>query len=478
MHTLSDNDLFHRLAFDNPWWEFNADTRIQFRNPPKRSLFASFARHITTPAPETPAITVLAGPLRAGKTVLLRQSVAHLIEQGVPSTAIFYCNMTVPSYTAADIHVLFEMFCRRYHHGPKAEIYVIYDEIQYIKDWQKSLQQLARIRPNTRFIVALSSGAPDINFDINPPDKTFQTFVLPPLSFREFMRFRGTEEKLFSIPDRNSNQGVILKPQALAALNAEWHRYINFGGFIEGIALSKEGQPAPTFIRDGVADRVLHKDLASLHGINDAQELNRLFSLLAFNTGREVSMDELAKAVKIAKNTLRKYLDYLEQAFLIRRLPRVDRNGKRFQRAVYFKVYLTAPCLYSALFAPVAMDDAYFHRLSETALICQWLGSKDMAQLAYSSWKTGAIDFLMMDKDSDRPSHVYDLDWNNVYKETDKKPDHLVKFIQDTAPDARPYILTRSQARPASMNGVDLTLAPMALYAYWIDRGLGSSPQL
>ncbi|MEK9755325.1 MAG: DUF4143 domain-containing protein, partial [Rhodospirillaceae bacterium] len=99
--------------------------------------------------------------------------------------------------------------------------------------------------------------------------------------------------------------------------------------------------------RDGVADRVLHKDLANLYGISEAQELNKLFGLLAFNTAREVTIEDLAKAAGVAKNTLRKYLDYLESAFLIRRVPRVDKDAKRFQRQVAFKVYLTTPCLYA-----------------------------------------------------------------------------------------------------------------------------------
>lgn len=221
---------------------------------------------------------------------------------------------------------------------------------------------------------------------------------------------------------------------------------------------------------DGVADRVLHKDLASLHGINDAQELNRLFGVLAFNTGREVTIDDLAKSVGIAKNTLRKYLDYLEAAFLIRRLPRVDRDAKRFQRAVSFKVYLTAPCLYAALFAPVARDDQFFQRLAETALVGQWLGSPDVANLAYASWRGGHIDLLIMNPETEKPDRVYEIDWNNRYGRPGKGPDELVSFVEGTNRKAETYILTGGIARPASMRGIDITLAPMALYAYWLER--------
>ena len=468
MHIVADNDLFHRLAFDNPWWELKADTQIRFKNPPKRTFYNDFYKTYT----DMPLgqILALAGPLRAGKTVLLRQCVAGLIESGVHPSSVFYCNMTVPSYTATDVATLFEMFCRRFHHDSNADIYILYDEIQYVKDWEAVLIKLSKIRPKARIVAAVSSGAPAITSGLTTHEGQISTFVLPPLTFLEFLRFRETEKKLFgNIADKTSDK-MALRSNAISALNAEFYRYINFGGFLEGIVISKEGTPAPTFIRDGVSDQVLHKDLASLHGINDAQELNRLFAVLAFNTAREVTMDDLAKAVGIAKNTLRKYLDYLESAFLIRRLPRVDRDGKRFKRAVSFKVYLIAPCLYAALYAPVPKDNQLFQRLAENALVGQWLGTPEMANLAYASWRGGSIDLLIMNPDTDIPDHIYEIDWANRYGRPGKGPDELVSFVEGTNRKSKTHILTADIARPASMRGIELTLTPIALYAYWLER--------
>ncbi len=468
MHTIADNDLFQRLAFDNPWWEFKADTKIEFRNPPKRIFFPAFYDLISgNPSSD---VQVLAGPLRAGKTVMMRQAIAALVESGVKPTSIFYCNMTVPSYTAADAATLFEMFCRRYRHGPDAKLYVFYDEVQYVKDWEQELLKLADMRPNACIVAAVSS----LITGQTSHGGRLSTFVLPPLTFLEFLRFRNSEEKIFGHEKGLNNAPMALRANALPALNMEFYRYINFGGFLEGIIMSKEGTPAPTFIRDGVADKVLHKDLASLQGVNDAQELNRLFSVLAFNTAREVTMDELAKTIGIAKNTLRKYLDYLESAFLIRRLTRVDRDAKKFQRAVAFKVYLTAPCLYSALYAPVAMKDQFFKRLAETALVSQWLGSPHMANLAYASWRGGSIDLLSLDPNTGQPDHVYELDWDNRYGRPGKGPEELIGFVEGTNRKANPYILTASIARPATMRGIDFTLAPLALYTYWLERDIAA----
>lgn len=470
MHTITDNDLFHRLAFDNPWWEFKDSTRVAFKNPPKRVFFPAFHESVMNTGIGN--VLVLAGPLRAGKTVMMRQLVAQLIETGVKPTNVLYCSLTTPSYTAADITILFEMFCRRYHHGPDAEIYVFFDEAQYAKDWEKSLLKLAKMRPKAKIVGAVSSGSPAIVSGTKVMEDRMEVFILPPLTFLEFLRFRGSEEKLFgaSMDAKKSTGAMTLEPNALPALNQEFHRYVNFGGFLEGILSGKDGVPAPAFVRDGVADRVLHKDLASLSGVNDPQELNRLFGLLAFNTGREVSMDDLAKATNIAKNTLRKYLDYLEQAFLIRRINRVDRDGKKFQRQVFFKVYLTSPCLYAALFAPVPPSDQFFQRLAETALVSQWLGSAAIENLYYASWRGGEVDLLTLHPETGKPDHVYDLDWPNKYVRTETRPDQMVNFVRENNPDATSYVLTGTVARSATMKGINLTLAPVALYSYWIER--------
>lgn len=469
MHTITDNDLFQRLAFDNPWWDFKDSTRVAFKNPPKRAFFPAFFTRVMKSGLGN--VLVLAGPLRAGKTVMMRQLVAQLIERGIKPTNVLYCALTTPSYTAADLSTFFEMFCRRYRHGPDAELYVFFDEVQYGRDWELQLLKLAAMRPNAKIVGAVSSGAPAIVSGKKVHDGKMEVFVLPPLTFLEFLRFRGSEEKLFGTPGGDVKKGrMTLQPNALPALNTEFQRYVNFGGFLEGILSGKDGVPAPAFIRDGVADRVLHKDLASLSGVNDPQELNRLFGLLAFNTAREMSMDDLAKSTNIAKNTLRKYLDYLEQAFLIRRVNRVDRDGQRFQRQVFFKVYLTSSCLYAALFAPVPPSDQYFQRLAETALVSQWLGSEALENLYYASWRGGAVDLLTLHPDTGKPDHVYDLDWGNAYVRTDARPEQMVSFVKDNNPLAKTYVLTGSAARNATMQGIDITLAPLALYTYWIER--------
>ena len=494
--TISEENLFQRLAFDNPWWKFTSASEIKFRRPAKRVFFAPFFSSVekVDASGQFVGLVVLAGPLRAGKTVMVRQTVARLIEKGVSPSSVCYCSMALPTLAEAGPENLLRVFSSRYGHGRESGLFLFFDEVQYIKDWRKKLTALAEAWPKARFVAAVSSISPALTTGGTSANGRVSTFQLPPLTFLEFLRFRKTEDILFGTAtaaggaEKPAN-AMVLAPGALTALNDEFHRYVNFGGFPDGVlgrgADVGGGGPSPAFIRDVLADGVLHKDLAGLHGINDTRELNRLFALLARNTALEVSIEELAKAVGVAKNTLRKYLDYLESAFLIRRLPRLDRHAKRFQRAVAFKVYLTSPCLYAALFGPVSADDKVFPRLAETALVSQWLGSRTKPgvpgardALAYASWRGGAIDLLAIDRKSGKPDRVYELDWGDEYAgagagasaKANKGPAGLTDFVKETNPKAKAYILTRETARQGVMAGVDITLAPLSLYAYWLER--------
>ncbi|MGB0670729.1 MAG: ATP-binding protein, partial [Rhodospirillales bacterium] len=305
MKAIGDADVLKRLAFDNPWWDLKPDTQVRFRHPPKRLGYDAFARKVAERLSRR--ALVLTGPRRAGKSVMMRQMIADLIEGGLRPKAVLFAALTTPSYTAVSLGQLFRLFLDHHGHRDGEGLYVFLDEVQYDKDWEQELAGLAERFPQTRFVAAVSAGAPALVSGAVDTPASFDVLALPPLTFLEFLRFRGSEEKLFG-----TGAKPVFHQRALPALNAEFVRYINFGGFPEGILMKNDGAPAPTYIRDHLTDRVLHKDMAGLFGVASVQDVNRLFALLTANTGAEISHEDLAQATGIAKNTLRKYLDYLE----------------------------------------------------------------------------------------------------------------------------------------------------------------------
>jgi predicted AAA+ superfamily ATPase len=437
---------------------------------PKRDFFAPFLARVQ--ASGLGRALLLAGPLRAGKTVLLRQLVAHLIEQGVPPERILYASFATPSYASADFAALVAAFARERKHEFSAELHILLDEIHYAPEFEKLLLALARAWPKARVVGAASALSPTLATGATSAGGRIETFVLPPLTFAEFLAIRGRAQELFApSPPGGNSELASLKSGALPALDAEFQHYVNFGSFPEGIAGPSAAPPAPGFVRDHLAERALRRDLAGLAGIADAAELSRVLLILARDTGRETGIDDLAKAAGIAKNTLRKYHDFLEQAFLIRRLERLDQTGQRFQRAVAFKPYLVAPSLRSCLLGPASPADAGFAHVAETALAAQWLGAPDAGRLAHASWREGRVDLVALDANT-KPLRAFEVDWQDAYAKGAgvKGPRHLVGFIEAANPQTKAFVLTRVAARPARMRQTDVTLVPLALFAYWAGR--------
>lgn len=175
-------------------------------------------------------------------------------------------------------------------------------------------------------------------------------------------------------------------------------------------------------------DRRILRDLPTLYGIQDIQELNRLFTTLAYNTGREVTLEELSHSSELAENTLRRYLDYLEAAFLLRRTNRVDGNAQRFTRITSFKVYLTNPSMRGALFGYVEENSPAMGTLCETAVFSQMLHTDVIDWPYYARWKRGEVDLIHLRPHDQKPSWGIEVKWSDRAKSHDEPASHLASF--------------------------------------------------
>jgi hypothetical protein len=78
-----------------------------------------------------------------------------------------------------------------------------------------------------------------------------------------------------------------------------------------------------------MASSSLFKDIFLLEGVRRSNKLMRLLQLLAFQIGHEVSCNELGSQLGMSKNTVDRYLDLLEKAFVIHRIQGFSRNLRK-----------------------------------------------------------------------------------------------------------------------------------------------------
>lgn len=76
-------------------------------------------------------------------------------------------------------------------------------------------------------------------------------------------------------------------------------------------------------------DSYLFRDILTLETIRNAKKMRDLLELLAFQIGQEVSLSELGNTLDLHKNTVYRYLDLLEQSFVILNVRGFSRNLRK-----------------------------------------------------------------------------------------------------------------------------------------------------
>lgn len=242
-----------------------------------------------------PAI-VLVGPRQVGKTTLVKKLLAELPKASV------YLDLEIPSQLAR-----LELD-REIYLTTRQEQTVVLDEVQQLPDLFPLLRGLIdQHRVAGRFIL-LGSASPDL--------------------------LRNTSESL-------AGRVVYIEMHPLLAeelpQSADYHIHWLRGGYPDAYLA-----PSVKRLRDWFESFVgtyLQRDLPRL-GLPASPDLvRRLLTMLANQQGGLVNYSSLANGLDIAVSTVQRYIDFLEQAFLVRRLPPYFVNvGKRLTKSP--KVYV------------------------------------------------------------------------------------------------------------------------------------------
>ena len=345
-----------RLKYDNPWWTSNSipEDYAAMHNRPYIELFYPLVKDKSLHRS-----IVLMGPRRVGKTVMIFHTIERLISDGIDPKTIIYLSIDTPIYNGISLEEMFA-FSREAlgNSGEMTDYYVFFDEIQYLSGWEVHLKSLGDSYRNTKFVASGSAAAALKEKSNESGAGRFLDFMLPPLTFSEYIELKGLGPQIVKKSINWNGRNVeTYDAFQIEILNQHFIDYINFGGYPEIVFSGKMQANPGQYIRHDIVDKVLLRDLPSLYGISDTRELNRLFIYIAYRSGQEFTYENLSTDSGIGKEVLKKYLQYLEAAFLIKVINKVDSNARHLQRITAFKIYLKNPSLRCALFSPIGPND-------------------------------------------------------------------------------------------------------------------------
>lgn len=396
---VGEKELLTRFGFENPWWTDATTLDRLLDGKHDRAYLPLFLELVRKK--DVRRAVVLMGPRRVGKTILLRQTIRALIrEDGVDPASIFFASLENPIYRGWSLDRILHIVMNDRGLDRFAEFWAVFDEIQYLEEWEAHLKVMVDDYPNLHVIVSGSAAAALRMKSRESGAGRFTDFLLPPLLFVEYLDFIGASE---------ADEGDI------EVLNRHFFDYINFGGFPEAVLNPAIQGDMTRYVSEDIVEKALLRDLPSLYGIDNPNELYRFFAGMAYNSGQEVSLGELSKETGIPKNTILKYFQFLEAAFLLHRLYRIDEHGQRPRREMGFKVYLTNPSLRAAMFSPVhdGDDPKVVGAMVETAVMAQVMQSALIHVCYYARWRDGEVDLVTVDAVSGKPSAAREVKWSD-----------------------------------------------------------------
>lgn len=239
---------------------------------------------------------LLFGPRRVGKTTLLEQ----FINSSTDKKAIKFVNgetrIVQEALSSQSIESL-----RSFVGDSKI---LIIDEAQKVPNIGLNLKLIVDHMPGV-IVIASGSASFDLAKQVGEPltgrKKTINLF---PISAGEIV---GAKDRMFYLDTLES--------------------YLIYGCYPEQLQQNDQKEKQDYLLE--LADSVLFKDIFEIGDIRSPKKIRDLLTLIAFQIGKEVSLNELAVALEMHKDTVYRYLDLLEKSFIIVNVRGFSRNLRK-----------------------------------------------------------------------------------------------------------------------------------------------------
>src|SRR5690606_15586667 len=150
--------------------------------------------------------------------------------------------------------------------------------------------------PETKFIVSGSAAAALKWHSAESGAGRFTDFLLPPLTFQEYIHLKKLDHLIYGGKIQYGNKDIqYCLTHDPKELNKEFINYLSIGGYPDVVVTEKNQNDMGRYVKNDIVDKVLLRDLPSLYGIKDVQELNRFLTYIAYNTGNEFSYATMSK---------------------------------------------------------------------------------------------------------------------------------------------------------------------------------------
>lgn len=254
-------------------------------------------------------IKVVTGIRRCGKSYLIFEIFKnYLLDQGILESHIITIELDQrrdKKYRDPDIILDYIESCI----VDKEQYYILLDEVQMLNEFEEVLNSLLHIKNVDIYVTGSNSKflSKDVITEFRGRGDEIHIY---PLTFKEFMQ----------VYEGDMYHG--------------WAEYIVYGGLPLTVTMKTEEQKIHYLTK--LFDETYLKDIIERHHIEKSQELEDLVNILASAIGSLTNVPKIEAAFKsviqsnISANTIRQYIEYLEDAFVVNKANRYNVKGRKY----------------------------------------------------------------------------------------------------------------------------------------------------
>jgi uncharacterized protein len=259
-------------------------------------------------------IVTIIGPRRAGKTWYLFQLVANLEKKGIKREKILYLNFEDERLDFdGGYDQILEAYFELYPDMKSDELYIFFDEIQEIKNWEKYIRRLYDTVTHNIFLTGSNAKMLSKEIATSLRGRSL-SFEIMPLSFSEFLFFKKINyEDTHSTENRRKIQN-------------SFKEYLKWGGYPELVDMESRFKAN---VLQEYFNVMLYRDLMERYEIRDASILKYLIKRLIASFTKEFSINKLyneikSRGIKIAKNSIYKLTDQIFSIYVVTYIGKYD----------------------------------------------------------------------------------------------------------------------------------------------------------
>ena len=252
-----------------------------------------------------PHAIVISGLRRSGKSTLLKEIKNNFYKNEI----VYYFNFEdehLVNFNVEDFNLLYETFVELFG---KHKIF-FFDEIQNIKGWELFVRKM--YDRGFKFILTGSNSSMLSRELGSRLTGRYISIELQPFSFKEFLSFKNIK-----VP-----RHILTEDRAL--IKNAFNNYLENGGIPEYLIYNNNE------LLKTLYENILYRDILVRYGLNDEKSLKELALYLFSNYGTEISYNKLKAMLNVGSlNTVKNYVHYLENSYLIFTIPKYEYSIKK-----------------------------------------------------------------------------------------------------------------------------------------------------